>query len=114
MLLPWCKWAMLCGCRDLWIHIDGSAERFQQAPLVYRRAAVHCIINQLFRSCHDFLRPAFDFQGVPTDTGRQGPAAFFFFLVLRADANPDWMGRRPVQFALAVCRSICAVVVRTG
>ena len=98
----------------LWIRRDGSAEGFQQAPLVYRRLALYGILNQLSRSRRDFIRTATNFQGLSPDIGKQGPPAFFFFLVVRAHANSYWVVRRPLQFALALCRSIRPVVIRAG
>src|SRR5438105_7659524 len=102
--------------RNLYFRIqeDGSAERFQKAPLVYRRPALYSILNQLSGSRGDFIRIAIDLQGLPPDIGNQGSLAFLFFLVVRAHASSHWLVRRPIQFALALCRSIRPVVIRAG
>src|ERR1700682_1740421 len=90
---------------------DGSAERFESTPLGYCRPAVYRIAHQLSRPrCH-FIRAPVNFQRFPSGTGNQGTAAFFLFLVVRADANPDWLVRRPLRFALALCRSVRGLVV---
>src|SRR6202030_1917397 len=45
---------------------------------------------------------------------RKGSAAVLLLLVICADANPDRLVCRPIQFALAVCLSVHHLVIRTG
>ena len=93
---------------------NGSAGRFQLAPLGYRRPAVYCLGNKLSRSRRDIFRPAADFEGFPSHAGNQGPVAFFLLLVVRAHAGSHRLVRRPLQSALALCRGFCPVVIGPG
>src|SRR4029077_6387275 len=82
---------------------NGSDQRFQPAPLGHRRPAVLGIVDKLSRPRRDFIRVAAAFQGLSSNAGKQGPAALFFFLVVRAHAGSDWLVLRPLQPALALC-----------
>src|SRR6266851_706789 len=92
----------------------GSDERLRPAPLGHRRPAFCSVINQLSRPRRDFIRAAADFQGLTSHAGNQGPVALFLFLVVRANASSDWLVCRPLQFALALCRSLYPLVIGAG
>src|SRR5258708_25637405 len=102
---------MVLGSPGLWIRRaprevrrDGSDEGFQTTTLAHRRPAVYIVFDQLSRPRRDLVRAAVDFQGFPSHAGNQGLAAFLLLLVVRAHANSHWLVRRPIQFALALCR----------
>ncbi len=91
----------------------GSGGLFSYSALVDCRFAFCSIVDQLSGSRRYFIRTAIHFQRFPTHIARQGPAALFLFLVICADANPDRLERGPIQFALALCRSVHHLVIRT-
>lgn len=103
----------LCCSGRKWIHGNGDSKLFAKAAMVHRRFAFRSIANQLPRPRRHFLRTATHLKGFPTYIAKQGPTAVFLFLVVRADADSDRLVRRPIQFALALCRSIRHLVLRT-
>src|SRR2546429_1451339 len=80
----------------------------------HRRPALHSILDQLSRSRSDFIRAAVDLQGFSSDIDNKGAAPFFFLLVVRTHANPDWLVRRPFEFAVALRGSLRDLVLGTG
>ena len=85
---------------------------FSSSSVVDCQFALCSIVDQLLGSRRYFICAATHLQRFPTHSARQGPAALFLFLVLCADAIPDRLERRPIQFALALCRSVHHLVIR--
>ena len=70
------------------------------------------LINYLDRATISFALPLIskDLHLTPETKGLL-PAALFLFLVVRAIASSDWLVCRPLQFALALCRSLHPLVI---
>src|SRR5215472_3281766 len=96
------------------IRTTESVEPCQSETLVDCRLAVHGLADQLPRSGRHFVRAATHFQRIRTHLAKQGPAAVILLLVVCSPANPHWLVRRPLQFALALCSRVHHLVIRAG
>src|SRR5215813_11698269 len=101
------------GCPNLHFHLR-PIRGVERAPLDDCRPALRRLANQLSRSRGDFVCAAFDFPRPASDAGDEGTAALFFLLVIRAGADSDRVGQRPLQFVLVVRGRFHGLVDCTG